>query len=68
MIDFSFEKSKNFLFNPILSFLRVYFQTNFLTSIQWSFCIFLYDIGLNVKFLRFSSEKSIIFLRYIYNI
>jgi hypothetical protein len=28
------ETSANFLFNPILSFLRVYFQTNFLTSIQ----------------------------------
>jgi hypothetical protein len=34
MVEFSFEKRKNFLFNPILSFLRVYFQTNFLTSIQ----------------------------------
>jgi hypothetical protein len=61
MTDFSFEKCKNFLFNPVLSFLRVYFQTNFLTSIQQSFCIFLYDIGLTESFCVFKIKRQYFF-------
>jgi hypothetical protein len=31
----------------ILSFLSVYFQTNLLTSINYSFCVFTYGIYVN---------------------
>jgi hypothetical protein len=61
MIDFSFEKRKNFLFNPILSFLRVYFRPISLLASSRASAFFFYDTGLNRKFLRFSDEKSVIF-------